>query len=68
MDDGCRSDKFGNIGKVNPLFVLFYAGYSSKTFPVLETRAMNGGALLATSRLMRGSALTNAAAISIPWS
>jgi hypothetical protein len=42
--------------------------HNSQTFPVLESRAMNGGALLATSRLMRGSALTNAAAISVPWS
>ncbi len=29
---------------------------------------MNGGTLLATSRLIRGSAVTKAAAISVPWS
>src|SRR6266545_3756227 len=42
--------------------------HKNETFPVLEMRAMNGGTLLATSRLIRGSAVTKAAAISVPWS
>jgi hypothetical protein len=42
--------------------------HNSETFPVLETRPMNGDALPARIRLMRGSALTKAAAISVPWS
>ena len=36
----------------------------SETFPSLETLPINGGVCLPISRLIRGSALTNAAAIS----
>jgi hypothetical protein len=42
--------------------------YNSETFPFLETRPMNGGVWLAISRFIRGSAFTNAAAISVPSS
>lgn len=40
--------------------------HKSETFPVLETLAMNGGAYFAITRFMRGNALTNASAISLP--
>src|SRR4030095_5417388 len=47
---------------------LVQTGHNGETFPLLETRPMNGGPCLAIRRLIRGSAVTKAAAISVPWS
>src|SRR4029450_10238991 len=44
-------------------YVLVQTGHNGETYPLLETRPMNGGACL-----IRGSAVTKAAAISVPWS
>ena len=49
----CDSSNFPTIHKI-------------ETFPLLEIRAMNGGVWLAIRRLIRGSAFTKAAAISVP--
>ena len=41
---------------------------NAKTFPVLEALPRNGAGYFAISHLIRGSAITEASAISLPWS
>jgi hypothetical protein len=48
------------------LLTILATAHNSETAPFLETRPMNGGVFLAISRFIRGSAFTNAVAISLP--